>query len=430
MSDIVYKKNFVEQISRSNFIEIISFLIFLVSLLETRYSEYYLTLFSIFILLNNLSLLNKYWDIWESRIIALAIIYSNYSIIYFNLLSNNTSIFNSFIQSQDSVVIVAYRILLLFSLLLSGFSKKVSPNSLGNIFYTRRKRNSIIVIVAIIALGFVFVYLFGRPEAADERGSPSTFYEYSIIVFIVAYYFSGDSKALKLLLDVELILFVLQNLIYGGRITALQLIFVFVSIRLVPRVSKKLVFLFLLFIMVIFSGIGMYRASFSLDFGLIKNVFDQVLATGLSLDTAFAAFYASQTFILLKEISSVSQIVTYFSNWVLSIFLGGSLISDSNLSTISRQYFLHYNGGLLPFHFYYYLGYIGIIGICGYIASLFKVITRHNKPLYSVILVYISASCFRWYLYSPSPVFRGLLLISIVYYLASFFHRMIRIQSI
>jgi hypothetical protein len=282
--------------------------------------------------------------------------------------------------------------------------------------------------VAIIALGFVFIYLFGRPEAADERGSPSTFYEYSIIVFIVAYYFSGDSKVLKLLLDVELILFALQNLIYGGRITALQLIFIYVSIRLVPRVSKKLIFLLFLSIMLVFSGIGMYRARFLLEFGLIKNVFDQVLATGLSLDTAFAAFYASQTFILLKEISTVSQIITYFSNWVLSIFLGGSLVPDSNLSSISRQYFLHYFGGLLPFHFYYYLGFLGIFGICGYIAALIKVISSRNKSLYSIILIYISASCFRWYLYSPSPIFRGIFLIILVFYISNKFHNLLPVK--
>ena len=426
MSHIVYRKSFVEQISRSNFIEIISFLIFLVSLLETRYSEYYLTLFSIFILLNNLSLLNKYWDIWELRIIALAIIYSNYSIIYFNLLSNNTSIFNSFILSQDSVVIVAYRILLLFSLLLSGFSKKVSPKSIGNIFYTRRNRNSIIVIVAIIALGFVFIYLFGRPEAADERGSPSTFYEYSIIVFIVAYYFSGDSKVLKLLLDVELFLFVLQVLVYGGRITALQLLFVYVSIRLIPKVSRKLIFLLLFFLMIIFSGIGMYRARFSLEYDLIKNIINQVLTTGFSLDTAFAASYASQTFILVKEISTVTQILTYFSNWVLSIFLGGALVSGSNLSTMSSQYYLHYGGGLLPFYFYYYFSYVGVGGVTFYLTYLINKVSRKNTDHNSILLVYISASSFRWYLYSPSAIFRGLLLIMIVYFLSNSFNRFVR----
>ena len=103
--------------------------------------------------------------------------------------------------------------------------------------------------------------------------------------------------------------------------------------------------------------------------------------------------------------------------FILYIFLGSKIV-DSNLAVYTRQYYVHYYGGVLPLYMYFYLGILGIMFIVLYLKFWIKKMNESSKKvshLQRCLCIYISACVPRWYLYSPSSLFRGVLIFIFVY---------------
>lgn len=92
-----------------------------------------------------------------------------------------------------------------------------------------------------------------------------------------------------------------------------------------------------------------------------------------------------------------------------------------NLANLTLPYFYHCFGGVLPVFFQFYLGPIGVILASVYVSFVIRFISRACEvvnppsrmlltPAIGIISMYVSTSCFRWILYSPSQITRGLLL--------------------
>lgn len=92
-----------------------------------------------------------------------------------------------------------------------------------------------------------------------------------------------------------------------------------------------------------------------------------------------------------------------------------------NLANLTLLYFYHCFGGVLPVFFQFYLGPIGVVVASVYVSFVIRFISKAceviNPPLralltpaFGISAIYVSASCFRWILYSPSQITRGLLL--------------------
>ena len=288
----------------------------------------------------------------------------NYSIIYTNYYSKIDSFFLS--DAYNEVSITGLRVLcccITILYILTDYQSLSDSKDKHISFSYDGGASSVISFGYIVVLILILIYGFARPTVSGERGSPSTIYEYSISFFIVGYYFFRDHKIYVVLSSCLLFLFALQNLVYGGRVTALQelLIFyiLFINESLYPD-YKKVVPICCIGL-ILFSAIGISRASFEFSYGQLLNTIDSMKKSGLTLDTSYAAYYCSLTFIKTENILPFSQRVIIFKNWVLSQFFGGSLVPNSNVAMITRQYFVHYYGGVLPFFGHFHFGYLGVL---------------------------------------------------------------------
>lgn len=355
------------------------------------------------------------------------LLYFNYSIAYyFYLTDNRGDFFATF--SHTSVSMIGLVCLLLFNLIVYLFlPSKIEENK--DVIYIKEKNNNpVLVLGTIVVCLFIWVFAYTRPTVEGQRGSISTIYEYSIILFILGFYYCGKQKFLRYCLIGVLLLIALQNLIYGGRVTALQL-FIVLLLTNFPKINKKILAIGVAVVFVWMIGVGAMRARFS--FSGISEALRNTFKGGFALDTAYAAYHASMTFFKVEEITSFSQKIYLFGRWLLSIPLGGAFISDSNLSVYTVNYHKHYGGGLLPTYMYFYLGYIGVFLISLWVA-LYLRRTMLNKTggLGKSLAIYFVCTAPRWYLYSPSQLFRGTLLFILIFALFKLIHNILVVDKV
>ena len=358
---------------------------------------------------------------WYLLFIFFCIAYSNYSICVANYVSHINTFFAGYAGTE--IGSHGINILLLFSamlLIITPRTRSQNPPSKWSeqrSLIVNNNYNPIIVIGAIIILALIWVYGFTRPDAIGQRGSPSALYEYSIIFLIVAFYFSGKDKKLIVATVLVGLAYALQNFIFGGRITGIQILIMIVFAIYIDQLRVRSAIPVGVVFFVIMSAIGQLRGAILASGLNVRNVIIHLANSKYALDTAYSSYYTSMTF--LDELSNITFFgrIHLFERWVLSMFVGGS-VTDSNLAIYTRQTHMHYYGGVLPFFAWFYLGFIGLILLVAYLRLHFYAILRVNSDstgLARCIVLYVTCTCLRWYLYSPSQLFRGVLLLCLVY---------------
>lgn len=375
-----------------------------------------LNLYTVWLLLTvNLIGVLKARNNWYLLIVNVIFLYCNWSICYANVIGQIDSYFTSWADQQ--VVTKALLLLIVFFVMLNLFApSKMSDRSEKHCLIVNNETNDLIVVGICVALVFVWVFGFTRPDIAGERGAPSTIYEYSIIFFILGFYYGG-TKRFQMILTILLGAFALQNFVYGGRITGLQLLICWSLCVIIDKISIGKVAPVIVFLFFVLVSIGQQRASFVLSVNSLREAVEKVIATGGSLDTAYSAFFTSLTFLKTELILSETKRLEMFGLFILSIFFGGS-VPDSNLAQFTHQYYLHYFGGVLPFFGHFYLGWSGVFAFSGIVIAWFRYIAKSNvfqSGLNRCLSIYIVSTAFRWYLYSPSQLLRGALLLMICY---------------
>lgn len=354
------------------------------------------------------------------------ILYANYSICYVNYIEPVEGVLATTLSGTIEAQIALLYLLIFVSILVGFLPKKISRYSYGSSCFTGYKKNSYITIALLVMLLLICVFGFARPDSLGaERGSSSTLYEYSIILFILAFYFSGKKKWLTNLILIILALYVIQDIAYGGRITAVQLMLVAFFFVFNERVKTSTLLIVALFMLVFFLAFGGVRTQIW-ENGLVAlfESLREIIDTGLAWDTAYSAWHTSITFIQFNSLISSSDHMYYLSQWLLSLLLGGSSVTDSNIASVTHLYFAHSYGGILPIYLAFYFGIPGVISIALIVNVFVSFVNRFCMNLQSASGVGESAFCLgmlyfaitvpRWYLYSPSPLIRGLVLMLII----------------
>lgn len=363
-------------------------------------------------------------------IVSVFLFIFNYSILSANYIFNIDSMFLT--DSYTKYALTGFKILLVFMTVIVLF---IDDKSFFNgsmilrtrataIFDKKESGSSLIAFGYLLALALVFIFAYTRPAEKGERGEPSALYEYSIVIFIIGYYFFGKIKAYKFCSTILLLLFAFQNMVFGGRVTALQLaVVLFLFLFDGKFVPWRIIIPFGVVGIVIFVMIGSQRGGFSLSLSGMAEAIGSIFKEGASLDTAYSAYYTSLSFIKTEELLGFGERFLMFLKFCLSMIVGGSKVPDSNLSEYTRQYFVHYYGGVLPFYGHFYLGFAGVIAFGVIVALYMNLILKNKKRKNGVgacVSAYVIATVPRWYLYSPSPLIRGVALLAAVYFLTYF----------
>lgn len=353
-------------------------------------------------------------------IIVMVMAYSNYSIIYANFINyiDNTMYTQTITNSISNR---ALNILLIFNLSLIIFIDwtKIHAMKKVNLFHEKKRKDNIVLAIMTMVLIIVFFVGFKLPDVSGERGAPQPIYEYAVSFFIVYFYYSRGNKK-NILWGIFLVtLYSLQNFMFGGRIYGLQFILVAFLMLLAHKftIRKLLIVTFPFF--VIFNIIGILRGYFLTHLGDLGDFGDTIFQSGFSLDTAYSAYYTSQAIVFASDNFNLSEKMIFFGDFIVSIFLGESRNTKSIPQNIAYQYIPHSFGCLMPHYFYFYFGTLGAIMAAFILKFYLRIIynLKESTPGYiKCIAVFIVAHSFRWYLYSPLGLFRGVLFLTIVYF--------------
>lgn len=357
-------------------------------------------------------------------IVFFIILFSNYSIIYSNFIMKFDDTIFTDVLSQETTH-VSLNILTLFNLFLFLLVKwdYIRPNYNSNIFISPENQDTWCLNILIVLLIAIFFKGFTRPEEAGQRGDPSPIYEYSLIFFSIFFYYTGKTKK-YILAGVFLIsMYSLQNFIFGGRILGIQFILCTYIMLLMHRMKMSIVISGIVTMFFLMSVVGVVRGELLSGNIDANSILSSLVESGFTLDTAYSAYYTSETFIYIIDKFSTQEVFLYFWEFIRSIFVSGN--PNLHLTSISGDYVVHYGGGMIPFYFYFYIGFIGILIAACLVAFYVNIIIsleETSSGLKKCLVVWVVSTTFRWYLYSPIGLLRGVIFLAIAYYSFAYLH--------
>ena len=252
-----------------------------------------------------------------------------------------------------------------------------------------------------------------------EQAGYSPQYEYSTVFFIIGLKYTGNSKFLTTLLLLLACFYILFDFLGGQRSTGVQIALIVVLMKFYKYLTPKLVLTMVLSGMILTRLVATLRASLFMTDFTIGDILSSMTETMFASDTAGHAYYTSLTFVATMDIYPLITRLGQFGDFVTSIFVSGA---DEGLAWICNRHFEHGFGGILGIYMYYYLGYLGtflIACLVGFYYKMMMVTTSSLSQLNNwafIVCVYVAATTIRWYVYSPSQLLRGVLLLSLVYY--------------
>lgn len=353
--------------------------------------------------------------------IYMCIFYFDYSVIFGKYIGtpiSRLSIVYSQIPKSSDVWFIGLFSILLFHLVIALLLPKIN-NSDNIILYSEnnKHRDVSVVILTILSVSMIFSYLL-----IPSTIVPRTIYEYAIIPLCLGLYLSKNYKVCHLLLIICMIVSTLLNMIDGGRIISLLPMIAFFVIYVINKIHIKELLLYFVGVVVIFTFAGLYgdlldegKDTSILNYSILKETFKNRKFT---LDTSVAAYWAGQTFIASRNVIPLKDRIDNFIQYNTKYSLLGKRSHYIQVYELSRKYYVHYNGGFITSYYYFWLGYVGVVLIALYISFFIRIINsiRKNDDLKKIISIYFIATMPRWYLYYPTPLIRGSLILLVLYF--------------
>lgn len=354
---------------------------------------------------------------------SLIIAYSNYSIVVYRYGGKDLmEDWNSFNHSPD-IDLTALRIVVFFTFVLAlrtrGIYNKMRKgrNNIERIIEEKPSSNIFLVVITCIAL--VIIWFFFYDFSFGTQAGYHPLYEYSTVFFIMGLKYAGNKWKLYVPILALALFYMVFDFLGGQRSTGVQIALIVLLMRFYRYLSPKRVVTLAFVGIFITTAVGALRGSLFMPNFTMKDVFDSMSNSMFASATAGYAYYTSLTFIATMDIYSFWARMGQFGDFVTSIFVSGA---DEGLAWITLKHYEHMFGGILGVYLYYYLGYLGTFLIATLVGCYYKLMSKFNlsrkyrTSLSFVVCIYVTATTTRWYLYTPSQLLRGVLLLSLVYY--------------
>jgi len=315
-------------------------------------------------------------------------------------------------------------VLFLFTLFFTLFFEDKSKK---NGLMLQSKSNQVVFIFLMTIIIYIFIFGIDRSQATFYTVKYSPLYEYSIIIFLFAILYANTRKK-KIIVTIFIFLFIIQDIIWGGRVTSLQLILLLSFTIFYDFLTTKRLLLFFVAGLLCLSAVGIYRVRYDFEGNLIAYAFAYLKKSWFVLDTATYAYGASVTQLHAEQFASIPERITSFFNYFLYIFWGGFLsMSDflgretiTRVDFFAREHYFHYGGGLFPFYFHFWFGWIGPIFAGILLAKFISFFSKQQFWLWKLFFLLLLITVPRWYLYTPINAFRPFLFFIIVYAINNF----------
>lgn len=279
---------------------------------------------------------------------------------------------------------------------------------LNNYFYT---------LFCICSLLFIHFFLKGESLLSGSYGSiekqHSPLYEYTLL-FLTPIAIGAQKSKFKVYIFYFLVFLIsVKSVLYGGRITAIQAIFLSFIVFQSKKIRKGLILSFLvlgIFIMRIFTFIRNNIAEIALGEKSVLDMFytgadaTKPLATNQG-DIAQAS--ARVLGLLHDNLLTTEERIASFVQNILSIFTPGYKMSELvDLSLFMKDSYESGGGILFPVSFYVWFGYLGVILSGLFVAWIVNVLNYSNNIYLKVYGLVVLITSFRWFGYASFNPFK------------------------
>lgn len=243
---------------------------------------------------------------------------------------------------------------------------------------------------AICFLIVIFAILgFDRTASAGYTNHISTMYELTYFLLFFAMLLSDKKKGKVIPLVLISLFIIAQDLLFGGRITSLQICLVFFAFFADRIKLKHIVMISVAGVM--FLLVGGIRDGNALSLGSF-NIF--------KIDTFYMAFEASETHVYCQNVLPlILRLGTFWGNLLNTFFI--NVGTNYNVSAICDR-IIHNNGGGFCFtHTYFWFGYLGPILYAVLIAIVLNNCNKHQNIYSKIIYAFFLITLPRWYAYEP-----------------------------
>ncbi len=287
-----------------------------------------------------------------------------------------------------------------------------------------------------------FIFIFGRSGStilessgygsADSNTSNlggTAIFEYFIVIYPIAYIFSGKNRFRISLLITIAILYSVKALLFGGRIEFLQillLLFVLNFDNANTSIFKILSFLLIPVFFLFFFGFLRTAPSSSIS-DVFTIIIDNINFAGYTFfGNQIDVFYSSTRLFGLVNLEIIpfqDRISIFFYNVIAVISPYSFLPVKANLALYLQDIYTAGGGGLLPIFFYVYLSYFGVLAIGVYMGLIFRKAIKFdcNGSQYLLVYILMIISTYpRWYAYSSNVIYKFCFYSVIIYFLINF----------
>lgn len=299
-----------------------------------------------------------------------------------------------------------------------GVNKNIKSNEITKTKMGGKPIGIICVFATMITLIFGFDF---SVIGSGHRGGVSAAFEYAIIFFAIGYYYAAQMKYIRWLLNGMILLYAALAFLAGERIGVLQIIFVPVMLYYGEKLTSRTLVWGAIIGIVFMNFIGAYRESFMGGTVNLEDFCYKLANEKMAFDGADHALYTSLTMQLMAQRDSILFRVQHGVQYALCIFLG----DKGWLQHYTFKFYPHSYGGYAPQILYYYYGWIGVAVGAMIIGKLIKTAQKEIanadnsiiKDYWSILLVILASTTFRWFMYSYILAFRTLLFYTIVYFI-------------
>ncbi len=279
---------------------------------------------------------------------------------------------------------------------------------------------NIYISIFIILLLYFFLYfgisgenIFISGAYNSGETAKSSMHEYSILFYILSYFFTTSSRFEKFATNSFFILFIFKTLIYGGRIEVLEIILVYLYFNYILSNKIKIrIFLIILLLGFYFiSIIGELRNNptilFNDNFFSIFNPLNlfKIPNSGDMISTTEGDVVQSSSRIIGLINTQYLDLFTRFNSFVS--FLSSAFVSNvflpeySNLSTYKQQIFTSGGGGLISTYFFCWMWYFGPFVIAFSIGYIINKFFKYNSAYFFIYGFSLLITFPRWFSYNP-----------------------------
>jgi len=412
---------YIKKISFSKLLKVYFFLIIIVYITYCNISNYNLSM----VISPYLVVIFSFVFFLRTRhkphhlILSFFIFISNLSIVVSEYFYSGLVTTHTFAKNEETYSVLI-NILLLFIAVIAIFYKS-NKSSYENIIQLKIKDNNIIFTIMVCLLLFIVITGINNRGSFDGyRVAITSYYSYGLIAILIGYANTGNSIIKKNILYFLASLYVIQDLIYGGRKTLFELAVLMIILKFGNKIKPLKVLLFGLVGYVLYTAVGVYRSHYDINMVSFDSVLQVLIGRKFVFDTPVGAYYASATHVYASSIMDFSFKIRSFIDFVLQIIFGGSSTGIGTLSAyISRNLTGNMGGGILPTHFFFWFGWLGVVLIASIITLLLNLSLNNEYKKYLSLV--FTCSITNWYLYTPLVLFRmDIFAVTVIYFMTVF----------